>query len=206
MKTKEEMIHELLKIKIPYGLIEYIAKKERSSLGEGMINSLKKMNDGAVRSLHSSLVEGNKGRNEFLLLRSAQWICKQLNTTNIVIENQIANIGDFNIVAREEDEIICVAECINDNLNFEAVNDFVEKIRKLKNNQPKLSQVYYISSIEFNEDLLNNIKNIQGMSVDGIFTAEEKKGLAGMFNRKSTKLKFEFYHEIGILQYKKFFP
>ena len=166
MKTKEEMIHELLKIKIPYGLIEYIAKKERSNLGEGMINSLKKMNDGAVRSLHSSLVDGNKGRNEFLLLRSAQWICKQLNTTNIVIENQIANIGDFNIVAREEDEIICVAECINDNLNFEAVNDFVEKIRKLKNNQPKLSQVYYISSIEFNEDLLNNIKNIQGMSVD----------------------------------------
>ena len=147
MKTKEEMIHELLKIKIPYGLIEYIAKKERSSLGEGMINSLKKMNDGAVRSLHSSLVEGNKGRNEFLLLRSAQWICKQLNTTNIVIENQIANIGDFNIVAREEDEIICVAECINDNLNFEAVNDFVEKIRKLKNNQPKLSQVYYLSLI-----------------------------------------------------------
>ena len=171
-----------------------------------MINSLKKMNDGAVRSLHSSLIEGNKGRNEFLLLRSAQWICKQLNTTNIVIENQIANIGDFNIVAREEDEIICVAECINDNLNFEAVNDFVEKIRKLKNNQPKLSQVYYISSTEFNEDLLNNIKNIQGMGVDGIFTAEEKKGLAGMFDRKSTKLKFEFYHEVGILQYKKFFP
>ena len=33
MKTKEEMIHELLKIKIPYGLIEYIAKKERSNLG-----------------------------------------------------------------------------------------------------------------------------------------------------------------------------
>ena len=87
-----------------------------------------------------------------------------------------------------------------------AVLHLFPKIRKLKNNQPKLSQVYYISSTEFNEDLLNNIKNIQGMSVDGIFTAEEKKGLAGMFNRKSTKLKFEFYHEIGILQYKKFFP
>ena len=70
MKTKEEMIHELLKIKIPNGLIEYIAKKERSNLGEGMINSLKKMNDAAVRSLHSSLIEGNKGRNEFLLLVS----------------------------------------------------------------------------------------------------------------------------------------
>ena len=206
MKTKEEMIQELLRIKISGGLIEYIAKRERSDLGEGMINSIKRMNDGAVRSLYLSLIEGNKGRNEFLLLRSAQWVCQQLNTTNIVIENHIANIGNFNIVVHEEEEIICVAECVNDSLNFEAVNNFVEKIRKLKNNQPKLSQVYYISSTEFSEDLLNNIKNIQGMSVDGIFTVEEKKGLAGMFNRKSTKLKFGFYHEIGILQYKKFFP
>jgi len=206
MKTKEEMIQELLRIKIPTGLIEYIAKKERSNLGEGMINSLKKMNDGAIRSLYSALIEGNTGRNEFLVLRSAQWICQQLNTTNIVIENHIANIGDFNIVVSEEDEIICVAECVNENLNFEAINNFVEKIRKLKNNQPNLSQVYYISSGEVNEDMINNIKNIQGMNVDGIFTAEEKKGLAGMFNRKSTKLKFGFYQETGNLQYKKAFP
>ena len=206
MKTKEEMSQELLRIKIPNGLIEYIAKKERSDLGEGMINSLKKMNDGAIRSLYSALIDGNKGRIEFLLLRSSQWICQQLNTTNIVIENQIANIGDFDIVVREEDEIISVAECVNENLNFEAINSFVEKIRKLKNNQPNLRQVYYISLGEVNEDLINNIKNIQGMSVDGIFTAEEKKGLAGMFNRKSTKLQFGFYQETGNLQYKKGFP
>tara|TARA_B000000460_G_C21459204_1_gene367280 strand:+ start:289 stop:909 length:621 start_codon:yes stop_codon:yes gene_type:complete len=206
MKTKEEMSQELLRIKIPNGLIEYIAKKERSDLGEGMINSLKKMNDGAIRSLYSALIDGNKGRIEFLLLRSSQWICQQLNTTNIVIENHIANIGDFDIVVREEDEIISVAECVNENLNFEAINSFVEKIRKLKNNQPNLRQVYYISLGEVNEDLINNIKNIQGMSVDGIFTAEEKKGLAGMFNRKSTKLQFGFYQETGNLQYKKGFP
>ena len=206
MKTKEEMSQELLRIKIPTGLIEYIAKKERSNLGEGMINSLKKMNDGAIRSLYSALIDGNKGRIEFLLLRSSQWICQQLNTTNIVIENHIANIGDFDIVVREEDEIISVAECVNENLNFEAINSFVEKIRKLKNNQPNLRQVYYISLGEVNEDLINNIKNIQGMSVDGIFTAEEKKGLAGMFNRKSTKLQFGFYQETGNLQYKKGFP
>ena len=206
MKTKEEMSQELLRIKIPNGLIEYIAKKERSDLGEGMINSLKKMNDGAIRSLYSALIDGNKGRIEFLLLRSSQWICQQLNTTNIVIESHIANIGDFDIVVREEDEIISVAECVNENLNFEGINSFVEKIRKLKNNQPNLRQVYYISLGEVNEDLINNIKNIQGMSVDGIFTAEEKKGLAGMFNRKSTKLKFGFYQETGNLQYKKGFP
>tara|TARA_B100001167_G_C16703553_1_gene272896 strand:- start:84 stop:704 length:621 start_codon:yes stop_codon:yes gene_type:complete len=206
MKTKEEMSQELLRIKIPNGLIEYIAKKERSDLGEGMINSLKKMNDGAIRSLYSALIDGNKGRIEFLLLRSSQWICQQLNTTNIVIESHIANIGDFDIVVREEDEIISVAECVNENLNFEAINSFVEKIRKLKNNQPNLRQVYYISLGEVNEDLINNIKNIQGMSVDGIFTAEEKKGLAGMFNRKSTKLQFGFYQETGNLQYKKGFP
>ena len=206
MKTKEEMSQELLRIKIPNGLIEYIAKKERSDLGEGMINSLKKMNDGAIRSLYSALIDGNKGRIEFLLLRSSQWICQQLNTTNIVIESHIANIGDFDIVVREEDEIISVAECVNENLNFEGINSFVEKIRKLKNNQPNLRQVYYISLGEVNEDLINNIKNIQGMSVDGIFTAEEKKGLAGMFNRKSTKLQFGFYQETGNLQYKKGFP
>ena len=159
MKTKEEMSQELLRIKIPNGLIEYIAKKERSDLGEGMINSLKKMNDGAIRSLYSALIDGNKGRIEFLLLRSSQWICQQLNTTNIVIESHIANIGDFDIVVREEDEIISVAECVNENLNFEAINSFVEKIRKLKNNQPNLRQVYYISLGEVNEDLINNIKN-----------------------------------------------
>ena len=66
MKTKEEMIQELLRIKISGGLIEYIAKRERSDIGEGMINSIKRMNDGAVRSLYLSLIEGNKGRNEFL--------------------------------------------------------------------------------------------------------------------------------------------
>ena len=57
MKTREEMVDELIKIKIPIGLINYIAKKERSVLGSGMMNSLNKMNDQAIRSLYYAILE-----------------------------------------------------------------------------------------------------------------------------------------------------
>ena len=57
MKTREEMVDELIKIKIPTGLINHIAKKERSVLGSGMMNSLNKMNDQAIRSLYSAIID-----------------------------------------------------------------------------------------------------------------------------------------------------
>ena len=80
MKTREEMVNELFKIKIPAGLIDYIAKKERSVLGSGTMNSLSKMNDQAIRSLYSAIIDDKEERDDYLLIRTTMWLVSEFQS------------------------------------------------------------------------------------------------------------------------------
>ena len=54
------MISALIQKKLPRSILESVAKRERSSLGEGIINSLGKMNDRALMTLYKALVTGEQ--------------------------------------------------------------------------------------------------------------------------------------------------
>ena len=86
MKTREEMVDELIKIKIPTGLINHIAKKERSVLGSGMMNSLYKMNDQAIRSLYYAILEDKVERDDYLLIRTTMWLVNEFQSAKVNID------------------------------------------------------------------------------------------------------------------------
>ena len=132
MKTREEMVDELIKIKIPTGLINYIAKKERSVLGSGMMNSLNKMNDQAIRSLYSAILEDKVERDDYLLIRTTMWLVNEFQSAKVNIDYPVPNIGDFKIAClSEDDEILVVVECKMNQYEWDEINQFIEKLRML---------------------------------------------------------------------------
>ena len=146
MKTREEMVDELMQIKIPTGLINYIAKKERSVLGSGMMNSLNKMNDQAIRSLYYAILEDKTERDDYLLIRTTMWLVNEFQSAKINIDYPVPNIGDFKIVClNEDDEILVVVECKMKQYEWDEINQFIEKLRILKEREVKLSHVYIVS-------------------------------------------------------------
>ena len=207
MKTREEMVNELFKIKIPAGLIDYIAKKERSVLGAGTMNSLSKMNDQAIRTLYYSIMEDKVEKEDYIVIRSALWAVKQFQSTKISIDHNVPNIGDFKItIANDDDEITAIIDCKIKAYELDNINEFIEKLRILKEKEAKLTTVYIISRNEFSDQTLDQIKNIEGMSNDGVFITKENRGLGGMMSRKPNKINFSVLLEKSKENYEKVFP
>ena len=207
------MVSQLIKTKIPSGLIEYVAKKERSDFGEGIMNSLSKMNDQAIRTLYYSIMEDKVEKEDYIVIRSALWAVKQFQSTKISIDHNVPNIGDFKItIANDDDEITAIIDCKIKAYELDNINEFIEKLRILKEKEAKLTTVkkittdYIISRNEFSDQTLDQIKNIEGMSNEGVFITKENRGLGGMMSRKPNKINFSVLLEKSKENYEKVFP
>ena len=207
MKTREEMVDELIKIKIPTGLINYIAKKERSVLGSGMMNSLNKMNDQAIRSLYSAILEDKVERDDYLLIRTTMWLVNEFQSAKVNIDYPVPNIGDFKIAClSEDDEILVVVECKMNQYEWEEINQFIEKLRTLKEREAKLSHAYIISRNSDVSEIVNKLKEVQGMGIDGTFVTKEKRGIGGLVGGKPNKINFAVLLEKSKENHEKVFP
>ena len=207
MKTREEMVNELFKIKIPAGLIDYIAKKERSVLGAGTMNSLSKMNDRAIRSLYSAIIDDKGERDDYLLIRTAMWLVSEFQSAKISIDHPVPNIGDFRIVClNEDDEILVVVDCKMNQYEWNQIDEFISKLRILKEREMKLTNAFVVSRNTDASEIVNKLKDVQGMGSDGIFVTKEKRGLGGLVGGKPNKINFSMLIEKSKENHEKVFP
>ena len=201
------MVNELFKIKIPAGLIDYIAKKERSVLGAGTMNSLSKMNDRAIRSLYSAIIDDKGERDDYLLIRTAMWLVSEFQSAKISIDHPVPNIGDFRIVClNEDDEILVVVDCKMNQYEWNQIDEFISKLRILKEREMKLTNAFVVSRNTDASEIVNKLKDVQGMGSDGIFVTKEKKGLGGLVGGKPNKINFSMLIEKSKENHEKVFP
>ncbi len=207
MKTREEMVNELFKIKIPAGLINYIAKKERSVLGAGTMNSLSKMNDQAIRSLYSAIIDDKEERDDYLLIRTTMWLVSKFQSAKISIDHPVPNIGDFRIVClNEDDDILVVVDCKMNQYEWNQIDEFISKLRILKEREMKLTNAFVVSRNTDASEIVNKLKDVQGMGSDGTFVTKEKKGLGGLVGGKPNKINFSMLIEKSKENHEKVFP
>ncbi len=207
MKTREEMVNELFKIKIPAGLINYIAKKERSVLGAGTMNSLSKMNDQAIRSLYSAIIDDKEERDDYLLIRTTMWLVSEFQSAKISIDHPVPNIGDFRIVClNEDDDIIVVVDCKMNQYEWNQIDEFISKLRILKEREMKLTNAFVVSRNTDASEIVNKLKDVQGMGSDGTFVTKEKQGLGGLVGGKPNKINFSMLIEKSKENHEKVFP
>ena len=207
MKTREEMVNELFKIKIPAGLIDYIAKKERSVLGAGTMNSLSKMNDQAIRSLYSAIIDDKEERDDYLLIRTTMWLVSEFQSAKISIDHAVPNIGDFRIVClNEDDDILVVVDCKMNQYEWNQIDEFIAKLRILKEREIKLTNAFVVSRNTDASEIVNKLKDVQGMDSDGTFVTKEKKGLGGLVGGKPNKINFSMLIEKSKENHEKVFP
>ena len=207
MKTREEMVNELFKIKIPAGLIDYIAKKERSVLGAGTMNSLSKMNDQAIRSLYSAIIDDKEERDDYLLIRTTMWLVNEFQSAKISIDHTVPNIGDFRIAClNEDDDILVVVDCKMNQYEWNQIDEFIAKLRILKERETKLTNAFVVSRNTDVSEIVNKLKDVQGMSSDGIFVTKEKRGLGGLVGGKPNKINFSVLIEKSKENHEKVFP
>ena len=207
MKTREEMVNELFKIKIPAGLIDYIAKKERSVLGAGTMNSLSKMNDQAIRSLYSAIIDDKEERDDYLLIRTTMWLVSEFQSAKISIDHPVPNIGDFRIVClNEDDDILVVVDCKMNQYEWNQIDEFIAKLRILKEREIKLTNAFVVSRNTDVSEIVNKLKDVQGMSSDGTFVTKENRGLGGLVGGKPNKINFSMLIEKSKENHEKVFP
>lgn len=207
MKTREEMVNELFKIKIPAGLINYIAKKERSVLGAGTMNSLSKMNDQAIRSLYSAIIDDKEERDDYLLIRTTMWLVSKFQSAKISIDHPVPNIGDFRIVClNEDDDILVVVDCKMNQYEWNQIDEFISKLRILKERERKLTNAFVVSRNTDTSEIVNKLKDVQGMGSDGTFVTKEKQGLGGLVGGKPNKINFSMLIEKSKENHEKVFP
>ncbi len=207
MKTREEMVNELFKIKIPAGLIDYIAKKERSVLGAGTMNSLSKMNDQAIRSLYSAIIDDKEERDDYLLIRTTMWLVSEFQSAKISIDHPVPNIGDFRIVClNEDDDILVVVDCKMNQYEWNQIDEFISKLRILKERETKLTNAFVVSRNTDTSEIVNKLKDVQGMGSDGTFVTKEKRGLGGLVGGKPNKINFSMLIEKSKENHEKVFP
>ena len=207
MKTREEMVNELFKIKIPAGVINYIAKKERSVLGAGTMNSLSKMNDQAIRSLYSAIIDDKEERDDYLLIRTTMWLVSKFQSAKISIDHPVPNIGDFRIVClNEDDDILVVVDCKMNQYEWNQIDEFISKLRILKEREMKLTNAFVVSRNTDASEIVNKLKDVQGMDSDGTFVTKEKKGLGGLVGGKPNKINFSMLIEKSKENHEKVFP
>ena len=207
MKTREEMVNELFKIKIPAGLIDYIAKKERSVLGAGTMNSLSKMNDRAIRSLYSAIIDDKEERDDYLLIRTTMWLVSEFQSAKISIDHPVPNIGDFRIVClNEDDDILVAVDCKMNQYEWNQIDEFISKLRILKERETKLTNAFVVSRNTDASEIVNKLKDVQGMGSDGTFVTKEKRGLGGLVGGKPNKINFSMLIEKSKENHEKVFP
>ncbi len=201
------MVNELFKIKIPAGLIKYIAKKERSVLGAGTMNSLSKMNDQAIRSLYSAIIDDKEERDDYLLIRTTMWLVSKFQSAKISIDHPVPNIGDFRIVClNEDDDILVVVDCKMNQYEWNQIDEFISKLRILKERETKLTNAFVVSRNTDASEIVNKLKDVQGMDSDGTFVTKEKKGLGGLVGGKPNKINFSMLIEKSKENHEKVFP
>ena len=78
------------------------------------MNSLSKMNDQAIRSLYSAIIDDKEERDDYLLIRTTMWLVSEFQSAKISIDHPVPNIGDFRIVCLNEDDEHPIQLAMND--------------------------------------------------------------------------------------------
>lgn len=205
--TREKIIAALVHEKLPRSILESVAKRERSPLGEGIINSLGKMNDRTLTTLYRALIKGDQDeKGTYLTYRSALWLSRELKTPEIRLTYAEPLVGELKVVIFLEGEISVAADCINSKVTFADIDGFISKLKLLKGKHTHLNRSFIFSSAGYDDDLAEKINKMEGMGSDGTFTAVKKGRFSGLMGGGSNEVKIALYEETGIKQMTKVYP
>ena len=76
----------------------------------------------------------------------------------------------------------------------------------MKEREVKLSHVYIVSRNSNVSEIVNKLKEVQGMGNDGIFVTKEKRGIGGLVGGKPNKINFAMLVEKSKDNHEKVFP
>ncbi len=201
------MISALIQKKLPRSILESVAKRERSSLGEGIINSLGKMNDRALMTLYKALVTGEQDeKGNYLTYRSSLWLSRELETSEIKLNYMEPLVGDLKIVIFIEGEISVVADCIISTVKYVDVEGFLSKLKLLKGKHTHLTRSFIFSSAGYDDDLAERLNKMAGMGLNGTFAAAKKGRFSGLTGGGSSDVKIELYDETEGKKMTKVYP
>ena len=171
------------------------------------MNSLSKMNDQAIRSLYSAIIDDKEERDDYLLIRTTMWLVSEFQSAKISIDHAVPNIGDFRIVClNEDDDILVVVDCKMNQYEWNQIDEFIAKLRILKEREIKLTNAFVVSRNTDVSEIVNKLKDVQGMSSDGTFVTKENRGLGGLVGGKPNKINFSMLIEKSKENHEKVFP
>lgn len=190
------MILALAQKKLPRSILESVAKRERSPLGEGIINSLGKMNDRALMTLYKALITGEQDeKGNYLTYRSSLWLSGELKTSEIKLSYMEPLVGELKIVVFLEGEISVVADCITSRVTSSDVEGFLSRLKLLKGKHTHLTRSFIFSSAGYDDDLAERLNKMEGMGLNGIYTPAKKGRFSGLLGGGSSAVKIELYEE-----------
>ena len=111
------MIVTLMREKLPRSLIELVAKKERSAIGEGIINMLGKLNERALTTIYRAIVERTTDNDDYLNYRMIAWLAKHLDTSEVKPGYVDPTAGEIDIALFTEAQLIAIAVCATHKVN-----------------------------------------------------------------------------------------
>jgi hypothetical protein len=165
------------------------------------------MNDQAIRSLYSAIIDDKEERDDYLLIRTTMWLVNEFQSAKISIDHTVPNIGDFRIVClNEDDDILVVVDCKMNKYEWNQIDEFIAKLRILKEREIKLTSAFVVSRNTDVSEIVNKLKDVQGMGSDGIFVTKEKRGLGGLVGGKPNKINFSVLIEKSKGNHEKVFP
>ncbi len=201
------MIMALIQEKLPKAILESVAKKERSPLGVGIINSIGKMNDRALTTLYKALITGAQDeKGNYLTYRASLWLSRELKTSEIKITYAEPLVGELKIVILLDGEISAVSDCTKSRVTATDVEGFLSKLKLLKGKHSRLNKAFIFSSTGYDEDLGERLNKMDGMGLNGVFTAVKKGRFSGLTGGGSNEVKIELYVEAEGRQMSKIYP
>jgi len=182
--SKEHLIVKLTKERPPAALLQHIAIKERSGHGEGVFNTLNKMSLKALTVSYNALINTEYETNsETIIYRTANLISKEINNKELKIQYHDHSIGLIEIVFFQEGDMKCIAETAKES-PVENLNEFLERIKTIKANNPNLSRAYFITKDEINQEVFQNMIEKKQLSLRGEIIISKKGRLGSMFSKQ----------------------
>jgi hypothetical protein len=171
MSSRKEMLYDLGKVKLPIGVVPYVAKLTRSDYslkakGDKLLESL---SDAALKVLHDAFVSISKDKTgKSLELRLAQVLAKEGEVVDIKFRQKLIGksraIHEIDVVGYDEDEMV---ESIGEakdraSVTKDQVLKWVEEVRDILQNddyKESLSYALFHSSGYYQEDVIKMLKS-----------------------------------------------
>lgn len=189
------MIVTLMREKLPRSLIELVAKKERSAIGEGIINMLGKLNERALTTIYRAIVERTTDNDDYLNYRMIAWLAKHLDTSEVKPGYVDPTAGEIDIALFTEAQLIAIAECATHKVNYSEIEELLSKIKAVKGKHSTLTSAFFISSGGYDDGVTERLRTADGMNSGGVLTAVKKGRFSGFVGGDSGEVKITIYEE-----------